>query len=206
MSCCEREPPPVCGCASMKGSLQSWHAATSRSGTHGGGEAMWLSSSTARDLPSTPLGCIESRGVKPSRFGSPTDAPRPTSEIAISTHPPNAAVCMAVFPLSASCASSGSGTPASPSISSSRAVGKGGGDSAPPPAPTPAPPPSAAPNAPTPAASWREYTARSASRCSAVWPASLRAAGSAPCSRRRGMPLATCGACRMQVWSGVFRA
>eukprot|EP00962_Isochrysis_galbana_P045931 scaffold18278_cov100-Isochrysis_galbana.AAC.5 len=62
----------------MKGSLHSWHAATSRSGTQAGGRASRESSSSAMDLFSCPLGCIESSGVKPSLLGMPTAAPSPT--------------------------------------------------------------------------------------------------------------------------------
>ena len=83
--------------------------------------------------------CIESSGVKPSRLGSPTDAPRQTSCCASSMQPPKAAMCVAVLPLSFSAASSGRLPPAaSASICNIRDAGSAETSAArPPPAPLP---------------------------------------------------------------------
>ena len=58
-------------------------------------------------------------------FGSASDAPRAARCKAISTHPPNAAMCRAVFPVSVSCASSA--RLLSESMPRSLSMGKGSG-------------------------------------------------------------------------------
>eukprot|EP00965_Chrysotila_dentata_P252025 6210437-Pleurochrysis_carterae.AAC.2 len=86
-------------------SLHCWHALTILSGTHDGGFEIVESSSSGSDLAAWPLGWNESSGAKPSRLGSATLAPMLARSSASSMQPPNAAMCSAVLPLSASCTS-----------------------------------------------------------------------------------------------------
>mmetsp|Transcript_46600 Transcript_46600/g.129513 ORF Transcript_46600/g.129513 Transcript_46600/m.129513 type:complete len:284 (-) Transcript_46600:1144-1995(-) len=195
------------GLVRLNGSLHCWHADTRRSGVQVGGFEMPLSSSSCSDLPSTPLGCIESSGVKPSLLGKPTEAPRPTSFWASSMVPPNAAMWRAVLPVSNSVASRARCD--SERLSRMRAAGSAAGLGSPAGAASSLGSEASVAErerpSPTALACCISLTARSASRCRTVWPAPFCSVGLAPCSMRMGTYLAAYGAILTQVCSGVLR-